>query len=175
MAKFHYIIKSRKKAEIEKNVRGKTRVIVEDVVKLEENGMTKIDYGNFISSNEEKRKKRIWSDYITSVLLSVALIVEIALFATLGIGRDFDILTSNYIDILIGLAALSLGIVSIPWVKEFLGKKFVGPRVHKKLGYSIIILALPLGVIYLMQQCNISSSISNILGIIGIVISIFCW
>ncbi len=175
MAKFHYLITSRKKAKIEKNVRGKTRVIVEDVVKLEENGMTEIDYGNFISSNEKKRKKHIWSDYITSVLLSMALIAEIALLATLGIGKDFNILTSNYIDVLIGLAALSLGIVSIPWVKEFLGKKLVGPRVHKKLCYSIIIIALSLVVIYLMQQCNISSSISNILGILGIVISIFCW
>lgn len=40
-----------------------------------------------------------------------------------AIGKDFKILDSNYIDNIIGIAALIFGIVSIPRVKEWLGRR----------------------------------------------------
>jgi len=44
-------------------------------------------------------------------------------FSILAIVKDFKVLDSNYIDNIIGIAALIFGIVSIPRVKEWLGKK----------------------------------------------------
>lgn len=48
MSKIHYIIDSRKKARIEKGI-GKTTVIIEDVVSIEENQETLLDYGELIN------------------------------------------------------------------------------------------------------------------------------
>ena len=44
-------------------------------------------------------------------------------FSILAIVKDFKVLDSNYIDNIIGIAALIFGIVSIPRGKEWLGKK----------------------------------------------------
>ena len=121
MSKTHYIIDSRKKARIEKGI-SKTTVIIEDVVSIEENHETLLNYGELINDNERNRKKT-FNDYITYFLYLVAAGIILLFFAILAIGKDFKILDSNYIDNIIGIVALIFGIVSIPRVKEWLGKK----------------------------------------------------
>ena len=97
-------------------------MIIEDVVSIEENHETLLNYGELINDNERNRKKT-FNDYITYFLYLVAAGIILLFFAILAIGKDFKILDSNYIDNIIGIAALIFGIVSIPRVKEWLGKK----------------------------------------------------
>lgn len=56
-------------------------------------------------------------------LYLVAAGIILLFFSILAIVKDFKVLDSNYIDNIIGIAALIFGIVSIPRVKEWLGKK----------------------------------------------------
>ena len=173
MSKIHYIIASRKKARIEKKV-GKTIVIIEDVVSIEENHETLLNYGELINDNEKNRKKTL-NDYITYFLYLFAAGIMLLFFSILAIGKDFKILDSNHIDNIIGIAALIFGIVSIPRVKEWLGKQLSESKVIKKLWYIIIILFLPICIVALMKVMGISIIISNICGIVGIIISILVW
>ncbi|MCI5504381.1 MAG: hypothetical protein MR410_09945 [Eubacterium sp.] len=110
MSKIHYIIDSRKKARIEKGI-GKTTVIIEDVVSIEENQETLLDYGELINDNERNRKKT-FNDYITYYLYFVAASIKVLLFSILPIGKAFKVLDSDSIDNIIGIAALIFGIVS---------------------------------------------------------------
>ena len=151
MSKTHYIIDSRKKARIEKGI-SKTTVIIKDVVSIEENHET-----------------------LTYFLYLVAAGIILLFFAILAIGKDFKILDSNYIDNIIGIAALIFGIVSIPRVKEWLGKRLSESKAIKKLWYIIIILFLPICIVVFMKKMGISIIISNICGIVGIIISILVW
>lgn len=91
------------------------------------------------------------------------------------IGKDFKILDSNYIDNIIGIAALIFGIVSIPRVKEWLGRRLSERKAIKKLWYIIIILFLTICIVAFMKKMGISIIISNICGIVGIIISILVW
>ena len=60
---------------------------------------------------------------ITYFLYLVTAGIILLFFSILAIVKDFKVLDSNYIDNIIGIAALIFGIVSIPRVKEWLGKK----------------------------------------------------
>ena len=79
MAKVHYIIDSRKKAKIVKKVYGKTSIVIDEVVKLEENGIKKLDYAEFINSSENKGKKSTFDEYIGIILYSIAVILFVML------------------------------------------------------------------------------------------------
>lgn len=173
MSKIHYIIDSRKKARIEKGI-SKTTVIIEDVVSIKENHEILLNYGELINDNERNRKKT-FNDYITYFLYLVAAGIILLFFAILAIGKDFKILDSNYIDNIIGIAALIFGIVSIPRVKEWLGRRLSESKAIKKLWYIIIILFLPICIVAFMKKMGISIIISNICGIVGIIISILVW
>lgn len=174
MAKLHYTIDSKKKARIEKE-HGKTRIIIEDVVMIEENRVIKLDYGEFINVSENKERKYKFDEWITIILYLSATILLVVMFSMFGIGKDFGILTSGYIDNIIGIAALLFGLASIPKVKECLGKNLTGPRICNKLWYVVMILCIPFYIIAILNGVGLSSSISNICGIIGIIICIMTW
>lgn len=175
MAKLHYTIDSRRKAQIKKNAYGKISMIINDVVRVEENRVIKLDYGEFINCGENKQRKCKFDEKINFILYLVATILLVIMFILLGIGKDCDILTSSYIDNIIGIAALLFGIASIPKVKECLAKKLTGPRICNKLWYVVMILCLPFYIIVIMNKIGLSSSISNTCGIIGIIICIMTW
>lgn len=174
MAKLHYTIDSKKKARIEKE-HGKTRIIIEDVVMIEENRVIKLDYGEFINVSENKERKYKFDEWITIILYLSATILLVVMFSMFGIGKDFGILTSGYIDNIIGIAALLFGLAFIPKVKECLGKNLTGPRICNKLWYVVMILCIPFYIIAILNGVGLSSSISNICGIIGIIICIMTW
>lgn len=174
MAKVHYIIDSRKKAQIEKR-NGKTTITIEDTVRVEENHIVKLDYGKLINFNDNKSKKVKCEDVITIILYLIAIILLVIMFALLGISKDFNILTDSYIDNLIGIAALLFAISSIPKVKEFLSKILTASRLWKKLWYIIMMLCLPFYIIAIMNKLGFPCSISNTCGIIGIIICIITW
>jgi len=175
MAKVHYIIDSKKKAHIKKNIQGKISVVIEDVVKIEENHTTKLDYGKFINGSETKHKKRTLDEWITLILYFMAVILLVLLASLLAIAKDLNILNSNYIDNIIGIMALLFGLSSVPKVKEFLGRMLVGPTIIRKLWYIVMMLCLPFYIIVFMDWVGLSSGISNICGIIGIIICILTW
>ena len=112
---------------------------------------------------------------ITYFLYLVTAGIILLFFAILAIGKDFKILDSNYIDNIIGIAALIFGIVSIPRVKEWLGRRLSERKAIKKLWYIIIILFLTICIVAFMKKMGISIIISNICGIVGIIISIQVW
>lgn len=68
MSKTHYIIDSRKKARIEKGI-SRTTVIIEDVVSIEENHETLLNYGELINDNERNRKKHVMTTLHTFYIL----------------------------------------------------------------------------------------------------------
>lgn len=175
MSKIHYIIDSRKKAQIEKKQNGKTSVVIDDVVRIEENRVTKLDYSGFINASESKGRKYKLDEWITYIKYIVALLLILTIYIVLGISKDCGILTSGYIDNLVGIVALLFGITSIPKVKEFLGKKVTGRSKHNKLWYVLIMLFLPFFIILLLDLFSLPSSISNICGIIGLIICILTW
>lgn len=142
---------------------------------MEENGVTKIDYENFISGNEKKSEKYIWSDYITNTLLVIALIMVVVALMLLGIAKDCGVLDSHYIDNTIGIVALLFALVSIPRIKESIGKKLTGPSLLKKLWCLVMIVCIPFYIVLIMNLVGLSSSVSNFCGLIGIIISIFTW
>ena len=142
---------------------------------MEENGVTKIDYENFISGNEKKSEKYIWSDYITNTLLVIALIMVVVALMLLGIAKDCGVLDSHYIDNTIGIVPLLFALVSIPRIKESIGKKLTGPSLLKKLWCLVMIVCIPFYIVLIMNLVGLSSSVSNFCGLIGIIISIFTW
>lgn len=174
MAKLHYIINSRKRAQIKKMNPGKVRIIIDDVVTIKENGDTKLDFGTF-QNNENKKKKFTFIDCFTTLMYSIAIILLVLILILLGIGKDCNILNSTYIDNIIGIVALLFGISSIPRIKEFFGKNLTGPRICNKLWYVVMILCLPFYIVIFMDWIGLSNSVSNICGIIGIIISILTW
>lgn len=89
---------------------------------------------------------------ITYFLYLVTAGIILLFFAILAIGKDFKILDSNYIDNIIGIAALIFGIVSIPRVKEWLGRRLSERKAIKKLWYIIIILFLTAN--YAQTECQ---------------------
>lgn len=175
MAKDHYVIASRKKAQIEEKEHGKKRIVIDNVVSMTENGSIILDYGNFIESGEKKHKKCTLDEALTIVLYIVTIILILAMFCVLAVAKDFGILTSSNIDNLIGIAALLFAVVSIPRVKEILGKWSFGSRIVKKLWYVIMILVLPYFIVFLLDKVGVANSVSNICGIIGLAICIFTW
>lgn len=175
MAKVHYIIESRKKAYIEKNENDKISIVIEDVVKIEENHTIKFDYCEFINGSEKTGKKYGTSDSIAFILYFVAIILLVVLLVLLGFGKDFGILNSSYIDNIIGIVALLFAIFSIPKAKEVLGKISFGPAIVKKSWYIMMILCLPFYIVLFMSWFGLSSGISNICGILGIIICILTW
>jgi|GEM_PF-4677526 len=170
MAKQHYVIDSRKKAQIEPQTNGKINIIISDVVKFEENRETVIDYANFINGSEKTGKKENSFDFIEKIMYFISMILLMFLFVLLGFGKDFNILSSSYIDNIFGIVALLFGVASIPKVKEFIGKRFAN-----KIWCILMILSLTFYIIVLMSWIGLSSSISNILGIIGLFICILTW
>lgn len=175
MAKVHYILDSRKKAQISKNAKGNISVIIDDVVKVKENNVVKLDYAEFINYGDKNSNKYKVHDYATMLLYLFAVALLILMFIMMAIGKDFGLLTSRYIDNVIGITALLFGIVSIPRIKEYLGKKLLSPPILNKLWYIIILLCLPFYIVMFMSWGGLSSSISNVCGIIGIFICIFVW
>lgn len=171
MSKVHYIIDSRKKAQIEKKEQGKMSVVIQDAVMIVENGRVKIDYENLISGTEDKVKNRIASEVISVILYVFGILSIMGLYVLLGVVPN----TTVYTDNLIGIAALLFGLTTIPKVKEYLGKILVGPQLIKKLWCITMILILPFYIIWIMVGVGISIEISNICGIAGIVISILVW
>ena len=111
--------------------------------------------------------------YILLYLVAAGIIL--LFFSILAIVKDFKVLDSNYIDNIIGIAALIFGIVSIPRVKEWLGRRLSERKAIKKLWYIIIILFLTICIVAFMKKMGISIIISNICGIVGIIISILVW
>ena len=98
---------------------------------------------------------------ITYFLYLVTAGIILLFFAILAIGKDFKILDSNYIDNIIGIAALIFGIVSIPRVKEWLGRRLSERKAIKKLWYIIIILFLTICIVAFMKKMGISIIIRN--------------
>lgn len=175
MAKVYYKIDSRKKAKITEDSKGKIIIRIDDIVNLEENGVTKLEHGEFINTSENPKIKYKFNECFTLFLYYFVAILLVILLALLGIGKDFNILTSSYIDNIIGIAALLFGLISIPKVKTFLYKKFPGPRIGNKLWYVVIMLCLPYYIILFMSWAGVPISFSNICGIIGFIICILTW
>lgn len=90
MSKIHYIIDSRKKAQIEKKQNGKTSVVIDDVVRIEENRVTKLDYSGFINASESKGRKYKLDEWITYIKYIVALLLILTIYIVLGISKDYN-------------------------------------------------------------------------------------
>ena len=163
MAQLHYIIDSRKKVRINKKAHNNFSIVIENVVKLEENHRMRIDGGVLIDDNKNRVKKNTRVEIITYILYSIAIMLLLALFVLLGVGN------------IIGIAALLFGLVSIPRVKEFLSKILGGPPICNKCWYVLMILCLPFYIVLFMNWIGLPNSVSNICGIIGIIISICTW
>lgn len=174
MAKVHYIIESRKKAHIEKAMVGKKRIIIEDIVSVKENNQILLDYGKFINSSKNPAKTSI-IDIFTIIAYLTAIIVLVLFLTMLAISKDFNILNSIYIDNIIGIIALLFAICFVPKVKEVLVRVLVGPTLLNKLWYIVVILCLPFCISLFMQGSGLAMGISNICGVVGIVISILTW
>lgn len=175
MAQLHYIIDSREKVRINKKAHNNFGIVIENVVMLEENHRMRIDGGVLIDDNKNRVKENTRVEIITYILYSVAIMLLLALFILLGVGKDCNILNSSYIDNTIGIAALLFGLVSISRVKEFLSKILGGPQICNKCWYVLMILCLPFYIVLFMNWIGLQNSVSNICGIIGIIISICTW
>lgn len=104
-----------------------------------------------------------------------ALIMVVVALMLLGIAKDCGVLDSHYIDNTIGIVALLFALVSIPRIKESIGKKLTGPSLLKKLWCLVMIVCIPFYIVLIMNLVGLSSSVSNFCGLIGIIISIFTW
>lgn len=109
------------------------------------------------------------------ILLIVTIIALTIGFSAFAIGRDFKILESDQIDNLIGFAALFFGIASIPIVKEYIGRISKGSRIYNKVLYIVMVLCIPFYLVWLIDFLRVPIGISNICGVIGIIISILTW
>lgn len=175
MAKFHYIIDARKKMRIEKNVQNKISVNIENIVRLEENHIIKIDDSVLVDDYKKGGKKKKPFEIIAFILYFIAIMLLVILLILLGFGKDFNIFSSYYIDNIIGITALLFSIASISKVKECLSKIFGGTGVYNKMWHILMLLCLPFYITLAIREIGLSSSIGNICGVIGIFISICTW
>lgn len=174
MARKHYVIESKKKAKKEvKN--GKIKIIIDDVIECDENGIKIIASGKDIPASINKENRYVIGEWITRGMFIIVILLLLSLFAILALGKDGAIFENLAIDNIIGITALLFSISSIQNVKDYLSKRIAGTKIYKKMWWIVMILILPFYIVYVMQWLGLPGGISNICGLIGIFISILTW
>lgn len=174
MARKHYVIESKKKAKKEvKN--GKIKIIIDDVIECDENGIKIIASGKDIPASINKENRYVIGEWITRGMFIIVILLLLSLLAILALGKDGAIFENLAIDNIIGITALLFSISSIQNVKDYLSKRIAGTKIYKKMWWIVMILILPFYIVYVMQWLGLPGGISNICGLIGIFISILTW
>lgn len=175
MARKHYVIESKKKAKKEEVKDGKIKIIIDDVIECDENGIKIIASGKDIPASINKENRYVIGEWITRGMFIIVILLLLSLLAILALGKDGAIFENLAIDNIIGITALLFSISSIQNVKDYLSKRIAGTKIYKKMWWIVMILILPFYIVYVMQWLGLPGGISNICGLIGIFISILTW
>lgn len=134
MARKHYVIESKKKAQKEELQNGKIKIIIEDVIECDENGVKIIASSKDIPASINKENRYVIGERITRGMFVIVILLLLSLLAILAFGKDGAILENIAIDNIIGITALLFSISSIQNVKDYLSKRIAGTKIYKKCG-----------------------------------------
>lgn len=98
--------------------------------------------------------------------------VTIGCFALL---RDYVGEGNSYIDNIISEIGLVFAIVSTKYVRSFIERIIMKPRILKKLTVCIFVMLAPFYINALFAFLGISQSISNCISVVGIILSLLSY
>lgn len=127
--------------------------------------------------NIEKLIKRkfhyqIEYQFFLFVVAIISILVTIGCFALL---KDYFDEENSYIDNIISEIGLVFAIVSTKYVRSFIERITMRPRILKKLTICIFVLLAPFYINALFALLGISQTISNCISVVGIILSLLSY
>lgn len=164
MAKKHYIIEAKGSERISGN-----KIIIENYTYIERNHRALGDDGKYRKINQDKISL---SDRVAIFLLQIALIYILVLTGCFALLRDCFGEGSLYIDNTISEMGLVFAIISTKYVRSFIERANIRPRIFKKLTVVIFVMLAPFYINALFALLGISQSMSNCISVIAMIVSI---
>ena len=93
----------------------------------------------------------------------------------LALLRDYFGEGNSYIDNIISEIGLVFAIVSTKYVRSFIERITMSPRILKKLTICIFVLFVPFYINALFAYLGISQTISNFISVVGIILSLLSY
>lgn len=167
MAKKHYIIEAKGAECISGN-----KITIEDCTYIERNHRIIEKNGKYRKINQDKISL---SDRVSICLSVVAIICILLIIGCFALLRDYFGEGNSYIDNIISEIGLVFAIVSTKYVRSFIERINIRPRILKKLTVCIFVMFAPFYINALFAFLGISQSISNCISVVGIVLSLLSY
>jgi hypothetical protein len=167
MAKKHYIIEAKGAEYISGN-----KITIEDCTYIEKNHRILKKNGKYRKINQEKISL---SDRVSIFLFVVAIISILVTIGCFALLKDYFDEENSYIDNIISEIGLVFAIVSTKYVRSFIERITMRPRILKKLTICIFVLLAPFYINALFALLGISQTISNCISVVGIILSLLSY
>ena len=164
MAKKHYIIEAKGPECILGN-----KITIEDCIYIKKNHRILGKDGKYRKINQDKISL---SDRVSIFLFVVAIILVSVTIGCFALLRDYFGEGNSYIDNIISEIGLVFAIVSTKYVRSFIERIIMKPRILKKLTVCIFVMLAPFYINALFAFLGISQSISNCIRVVGIILSL---
>ena len=167
MAKKHYIIEAKGPECILGN-----KITIEDCTYIKKNHRILGKDGKYRKINQDKISL---SDRVSIFLFVVAIILISVTIGCFALLRDYFGEGNSYIDNIISEIGLVFAIVSTKYVRSFIERIIMKPRILKKLTVCIFVMLAPFYINALFAFLGISQSISNCISVVGIILSLLSY
>ena len=163
----HYIIEAKGAEYISGN-----KITIEDCTYIEKNHRILEKNGKYRKINQEKISL---SDRVSIFLFVVAIISILVTIGCFALLKDYFGEENSYIDNIISEIGLVFAIVSTKYVRSFIERITMRPRILKKLTICIFVLLAPFYINALFALLGISQTISNCISVVGIILSLLSY
>lgn len=167
MAKKHYIIEAKGAEYISGN-----KITIEDCTYIEKNHRILEKNGKYRKVNQDKISLSDRVSIFLSVIAIICILIMICCFALL---RDYFGDGNLYIDNIISEIGLVFAIISTKYVRTFMERIIVRPRILKKLIICIFVMLAPFYINALFAVLGISQAMSNCISVVGIILSLLSY
>lgn len=148
------------------------KITIEDCTYIEKNHRILEKNGKYRKINQEKISL---SDRVSIFLFVVAIISILVTIGCFALLKDYFDEENSYIDNIISEIGLVFAIVSTKYVRSFIERITMRPRILKKLTICIFVLLAPFYINALFALLGISQTISNCISVVGIILSLLSY